>query len=466
MGAHDQPSGGGGGHAMARPHGRRPFPPGNHPDDRPTSEWHLQPKGDTCGRAIRGVSRPKADRPGSEKGAVTIVPIGYLLPLTLVALSTWFALVPLRRPWALGGFSFYFGPFVNELPFLAFYWLLIQTLLNINEIDLDRPSGKVAVGVATLVAVGLGVVVRRGLQAGPAIERALAEGLGSGWRTDLAAEPSTQVRHSLPLTRIVFGSLFVRRHDVERVANISYGRAGRENLLDIYRHHSHPSGGPVMIHLHGGRFTSGRKNHQARPLLYRMASQGWVCISANYRLSPAAQWPDHLVDVKRIIAWVRDHGAEYGADPTRVFVAGSSAGAHLAAMAALTSGDPTFQPDFEDANTSVTAAICLGGYFGDVASGLSSSPLAHVRSDAPPFFVAHGDRDTMTPLEGARLLVDSLRAASSNPVVYAVLPGGQHTFDLFHSLRFETVVNGIEAFTSWVLLKDELRGQARPALVS
>ena len=173
-------------------------------------------------------------------------------------------------PWALGGLSFYFGPFVNELPFLAFYWLLMETLLAINEGDLDTPGGKVAVGVAILVTVGLGVVVRRGLQAGPAIERALAEGLGSEWRTDLAAKSSAQVRHRLPLARIVFGSLFVRRHDVERLANISYGGAGKKNLLDIYRHRSHPSGGPVMIHLHGGRFTSGERTTRRGP-----CSTGW-----------------------------------------------------------------------------------------------------------------------------------------------------------------------------------------------
>jgi acetyl esterase/lipase len=79
----------------------------------------------------------------------------------------------------------------------------------------------------------------------------------------------------------------------------------------------------VLIHLHGGGFGSGRKNREARPLIYRLASQGWVCVSANYRLRPAARFPDQLIDVKKVIAWVREHGAEYGADPARVFVAGS-----------------------------------------------------------------------------------------------------------------------------------------------
>jgi acetyl esterase/lipase len=62
-------------------------------------------------------------------------------------------------------------------------------------------------------------------------------------------------------------------------------------------------------------------------------------------------------------------------------------------------------------------------------------------------------------VDDARRFVGQLRSTSSNPVVYAELPGAQHGFDLFHSIRFETVVDGIEAFTAWV----RSRGAARPA---
>jgi acetyl esterase/lipase len=390
---------------------------------------------------------------------MTGIPFGYLVGVILVALGTLFAVVPLRRPGAVGGMSFFLGPFVNELPFVAFDLLLVSTLLAVSEDDLATPGGWVAFGLAILATAGLAVVVRRGLGAGRAVDRALAEGLGSGWRSDLDQDPGASVGRHLPLARILLGPFFVRRRDVERIANISYGRAGRSNLLDVYRHRSHPSGAPVLIHLHGGHFASGSKDREARPLLYRFASRGWMCVSANYRLSPAGRFPDQLVDVKKVIAWVREHAPEYGADPTRVFVAGSSAGAHLAATAALTPGDLTFQPGFEGADTSVTAAICLYGYYGDVVAGMPSSPLAHVGPDAPPFFVAHGDRDTTAPAKGARLLVQRLRSRASSPVVYAELPGGQHTFDLYHSIRFETVINGIEAFTTWVMAQGAARSE-------
>jgi len=177
---------------------------------------------------------------------------------------------------------------------------------------------------------------------------------------------------------------------------------------------------------------------------------------------PAAQHPDHLIDLKKVIAWVRAHGHEYGADPALLFVSGSSAGGHMASLAALTPNDPTFQPGFEDTDTSVTAAVGLNGYYGNYyGRGAASSPLAYVRSDAPPFFMAHGDRDTMVPVDNARHFADELHSVSTTPVVYAELPGAQHAFDLFHSLRFEMVVDAIEAFAAWVRSREVRSGHDR-----
>lgn len=77
-------------------------------------------------------------------------------------------------------------------------------------------------------------------------------------------------------------------------------------------------------------------------------------------------------------------------------------------------------------------------------------PLGHLRPDAPPYFVAHGDHDTVAPLDVVLPLVEGLRRTSRSPVVHAELPGAQHGFDLYHSVRFETLINGVEAFTAWV----------------
>jgi acetyl esterase/lipase len=399
--------------------------------------------------------------------AGSTVPIGYLWTVAVLALGTVLALAPVRLPGILGALSFRLGLLVSELPFVAFGLLLASTVVAVGQRDISSAAGRVVLGAAVLTAVGLAVVAWLGLRARPAVDRALREGLGAGWRAAVDAGMAGRLRRRRPYARILVRPFFVRRHDVERVADLSYGAAGKLNLLDIYRRRSGPTSGPTLVYFHGGGYGGGRKDREARPLLYRLASQGWVCVSANYRLRPAATFADHLVDVKRVLAWVRAHGHQYGADPRLVFVAGSSAGGHLAALAALTPNDPTFQPGFEDADTSVTAAICLYGYYGPyyghgADERPASAPLAYLRPDAPPFFVAHGDRDEYpaTSVGSARLFVQKVRSASSEPVVYAELPGGHHGFDFFHSLRFEAVVDGIEAFAAWVRSREKRSAEA------
>ncbi|GAA1284872.1 esterase [Planotetraspora silvatica] len=371
-------------------------------------------------------------------------PLGYLTTVALTAVGVLLGLRPVGRPWPLAYLSFRIGIVIDELPFVVLYWLLASTALALGQGSIDLLGGWPAV----VVLAGMAVVVRQGLRTGPVVDHALAEGLGSGWR----AAAGVNRRRRLPLLRILFLPVAIRPRDVERRADISYGDAGRRNLLDVYRHRSHPSGGPLLIHLHGGGFDSGRKNTQSLPLIHRLARRGWVCVSANYRLRPAARFPEHLVDLKKVIAWAREHAHEYGADPSMIFVSGSSAGGHLASMAALTPNDPAFQPGFEHADTSVTAVVSLNGWYGNYyGQGPESSPMTYIGQDAPPFFIAHGDRDSIAPVDGARLFAGKLRGTSSAPVVYAELPGAQHAFDLFHSPRFERVVDGIEAFAAWVL---------------
>jgi acetyl esterase/lipase len=369
------------------------------------------------------------------------MPFGYLITTGVMATYVLFAVAPPRpsrsSPWRV---SFWLGYLVNELPFLAFLVLAASTALAIAEGDIATPVGWIGLGLAILATAGLVVSVRRALRTGDVIDRALAEG-------GVPPRP----RRRLPWLRIVFWPFAFPHPGVERISNIAYGDAGRGNLLDVYRARSHPVGGPTLIHLHGGGFRIGNKSREGRPLFYRLARRGWVCISANYRLR--AQFPDPLVDLKKVIAWVREHGREYGADPNLVFVAGSSAGGYLASMAALTANDPSLQPGFEHADASVTAVVSLYGYYGSTGPG-RTSPMAYDGQGAPPFLVVHPDRDTLVVVEDARRFVESLRKGSGNPVVYAELPGAQHAFDFFYSIRFEAVIDGIEAFAASVIERD------------
>jgi acetyl esterase/lipase len=361
------------------------------------------------------------------------VPIGYLVFVAFVAACTLAALWPRRHPRPLALASWWLGSVLDELPFAAFYLLAAATALALADGDVRSGAGWAVVVLAALTAIGLGVVVARGVRARPALEHALVHPLGP---------------RRAHLARVLLWPFPRRPRNVRRIRNVRYGAAGRNSLLDVYLPRSGRPTGPTLVHLHGGGFHRGAKSREGRPLFHRLADRGWVCISANYHLRPAGSFHDQLVDVKLVIAWARTQGANLGADTERIVVSGSSVGAHLAAMAALTPLQVDLEPPLDNADTSVVACVGLYGYYGpaDAEKPLASSPGPHVGPHALPAFIVHGDDDTFTPVEGARAFVDQLRAASANRVVYAELPGAQHSFDVFHSLRFEAVIDAIEVF--------------------
>jgi acetyl esterase/lipase len=281
----------------------------------------------------------------------------------------------------------------------------------------------------------------------------------------------------------------MRHPDVERVKNVRYHRVRGINLkLDVYRQRSRPTGCPVLLEVHGGGWVLGTKNEQGVPLMLRMAAQGWVCVAVDYRLSPHATFPDHLIDLKRAIEWIRSHVAEYGGDPDFVVVAGQSAGGHLATLLALTRNEPEYQPGFEAVDTTVSGCVSFYGVYDftnrhglwrhedlkrlleeqvmkasleeDPEAYAKASPMSVVTPDDPPMFVIHGDSDSLVSVGEARRFVELYRATSRSPVVYAEIPGAQHAFELFPSLRGELVMAGVERFLG-VLWSDRVRERGR-----
>ena len=371
------------------------------------------------------------------------MPIGYLVTATLLAVSAIIAVRP-PKPATSSPSSWVFSTtcVVNELPFVAAYWLVASTGLAVVQGDLFTPVGLVGCGVALVALAAAIVIARRGLAARSALIATL-DGTSDVSGRDASGRMSPRHRW----WPILAAPLAVRGRHVRREANISYGPAGRRNLLDVY-HRRTERVQPVLVYFHGGAFRSGHKNREGKPLVQRFARRGWVCVSANYRLAPDAHFPDHLIDAKRVIAWARHNAERYGGDPSRIFVAGSSAGGHLATMAALTPNRPEFQPDFIDDDTAVTAAIGLYGFYGAASADPTSTPHAYIHAAAPPMFLAHGDNDTLVLIDDARAFANALGAVSSQPVVFAELPGAQHGFDIFRSARSEAVVDAIEVFAA------------------
>jgi acetyl esterase/lipase len=365
-----------------------------------------------------------------------------------LAVSVW----PPFRSGQLGLAVWLVSAIPNESPFLAFYWLAGSTLFAYEQGDLHGAGLWGAVGLAVVPLVAAPVLVRRSLRAAPALEEAIGR----------------PIPRRPPWARVLFAPLPLFHPGVKRIANLSYGDAGRRNRLDVYRSRHAVGCGPVLIHLHGGGFSflPGRRSFYARRLLFRLAREGWVCISATYRLQPAATFPDELIDVKKVIAWARARAIEYGGDPDRIVLAGSSFGARLATLAGFTVNDPAFQPGFEDTDTSVAAVVALYGYYGGAASrrALPSSPVDYADRGSVPLLIVHGGQDTFTSASRARELAERARRVTAGPVVYVELPGAQHSFDLLSSIRVEAVIDGIEAFVGRISPSSDESSVARQSL--
>lgn len=397
---------------------------------------------------------------------------------TVSAALTYNVWYPAYRPGRRAMLSFFAGWLTDEL---ALQHIMGQALLTVALVHAGGAAGwlgKIPLLVLAASWWFLWQAYRRADEAQAAVEQALCEALGRDYRERVREDFRRHWPRGIDC-RSVAMPFPIRHPGVERQRDILFRRVAGVNLrLDVYRHRSHPQNCPILLQIHGGGWVIGSKNEQGLPLMTHMAARGWVCVSPDYRLSPHATFPDHLVDVKAALVWIREHAAEYGADPNFVVVTGGSAGGHLAALLALTANERAFQPGFEDRDTGVQGAVPVYGVYDlvdryrtfhtpDIHRLLESrvikaalheapeayekaSPIAWVRPEAPPFMVVHGDHDTLVPVEQARHFVAALRSISKQPVVYAEIPGAQHVFDLFPSRRCQHVIHGIERFLTFL----------------
>ncbi|MFS8068272.1 MAG: alpha/beta hydrolase fold domain-containing protein [Byssovorax sp.] len=417
------------------------------------------------------------------------------------ALFTLNALRPPHRFWLVQGPAFFASWLTSELAPHHLLWQAAATAGFLYAGALVGWQGRAALGLVALSWVGLAWLHVESRRARGAMEGALREALGDDYRATIEANFAVALDEPMRLRQRVM-PLPVRDGRVERIRDLPFFEAnGRTMKLDVYRSRERPPRCPVLLQIHGGAWMIGRKEEQALPLMTRLAAHGWVCIAASYRLSPGATFPEHLIDVKAAIRWIREHGAEYGADPDFIVISGGSAGGHLSALAALTPNDPEYQPGFEDADTRVQGCVPFYGVYDftdrrshwgkslllpmleryvfkvlrkDAGDAFDrASPMSRVNADAPPFFVIHGSRDTLVPAQDARIFVELLRAVSKEPVAYAELPGAQHAFEVFPSERTMHAVHGVERFLTWaysrhlrtVALADEDKDRSEQKLV-
>jgi acetyl esterase/lipase len=409
------------------------------------------------------------------------------LPATVIGGAA--AAVNGYRPLAKKGYpsvaAFAFGVIVTELPLQT---LTAQAgIVALLSRRASTPARRLAWLASALSWLGLLGLNRIAHQADVPLMAALDAGLGSDRRT----HSDGLWRHPSPDGGTAKQPGLVRMmriyRDYAHDADVPYGPHGAANHLDTWRRSDLDPGGraPVLLQVPGGAWATGNKRGQAHPLMSHLVELGWICVSINYRLSPRNTWPDQIIDVKRAIAWVKAHIAEYGGDPEFVAITGGSAGGHLSSLAALTADDKVYQPGFESADTSVHAAVPFYGVydFGRTDRALhammvpfleklvmkrtrtgspelfaAASPITHIDATAPPFFVLHGRNDSFIPVEQARCFVARLRDVSTQPVVYAELPIAQHAFDILGSARAAHAAVAVEQFLAEIYAAREDSG--------
>ena len=85
---------------------------------------------------------------------------------------------------------------------------------------------------------------------------------------------------------------------------------------------------------------------------------------------------------------------------------------------------------------------------------LDASPIKRLRPDAPPFFILHGEDDSIIPVPEGREFAEAVRNMSTSVVAYAEIPHAQHAFDFYYgSPRAHYTAQAVEKFLSWVHAK-------------
>lgn len=247
-------------------------------------------------------------------------------------------------------------------------------------------------------------------------------------------------------------------------ADVTYATVGEHALkLDVYlpEPRSGDAAPPLVVWLHGGAWRFGSK---ANPPL-RFVEAGFALASVDFRPSTDAPFPAMLHDVKAAIRFLRANAARYGYAAEPMAVAGASSGGHLAALAAVTNGDPALEGGVGDhvgVSSAVQAAVVyfgasdlttvldqstpfglevrrpalelLLGALPDAAPELArqASPVFHVGAGDPPMYLLHGDRDYQMPINQAHQLHGAYKAAgleAALDVVYGAGHGGEAFYD-------------------------------------
>ena len=214
--------------------------------------------------------------------------------------------------------------------------------------------------------------------------------------------------------------------------------------VDVYRP-AHDGIVPTVVQLHGGSWRSGDPGENA-DLAQALAASGFGVFAIDYRHAPDWTWPAQNEDVLDALRWVTDHGAEYGADPTRLALLGRSAGAQLAMRASQDSAAPAIRAvvsiygpvDLADGYRSpprpdpIDTRFVLTQFLDGTpdqrpALYADASPITRAGQPHPPVLIITGGRDHVVEPRFGTMLHSKL--LEGGPSVLLNMPWADHAFD-------------------------------------
>jgi acetyl esterase/lipase len=249
-----------------------------------------------------------------------------------------------------------------------------------------------------------------------------------------------------------------------RLFDVPYANLSQSQKLDIYWPEGRVGPFPVILAIHGGAFKFGdKRDDQVVPMLAGLV-RGYVVVSINYRMSGEAIFPALVQDVFAAIRWVRAHATQYHFDAEKIATWGGSAGGYLSLMAGVGLGVPIFTdlslgnhnqigdvqavvawfpptdflkmdeqlaasgfaPDSQSAHCGAHSpeSLILGQQITEIPNLVRvANPETYIRQGMPPFFIQHGDADTLVPFQQSRNFATKMDAQS---VTFEILPGAGH----------------------------------------
>lgn len=222
---------------------------------------------------------------------------------------------------------------------------------------------------------------------------------------------------------------------------------------------------PAVILVHGGGWQSGDRSMET-PMAQRLAAEGYVTATVEYRLSPEAKYPAAIYDLKAAVRWLRANAKKYNIDIKKIAAYGCSSGGHLVSFLGTTNGNKKFEGNGWNLNYSsrIQAVIDIDGIldFTDPAESgkdndpakpsvgklwldysfkenpeiwIEASPITHVDKNTPPFIFINSSLERFHA--GREILIEKLNTFDTYSEVHTI-PNTPHPFWLFHPWFEET----------------------------